>query len=109
MTDDNPNPIYFVTDENGSPLGLFDAQQITDEGHRFAFELAAVCDDPEALKRVQAETLQRVGSSSFGYVSANALTLMAEVILNGAFEVCRAHGTDLQAGMRDLGEGRLPQ
>lgn len=106
MTD---QPIYLVTAEDGSPLGMFDPDQISTEGTKFAFDLARVCDDPAEILRVQEETLERVGSASYGYVCANALAVMAEYILGPSFEVARAYGTDLQAGMRDIAEGRQPQ
>jgi hypothetical protein len=110
MTTHTPEPAehYLVTDEHGQPLGMFQPEMITDEGSRFAFALAAVCDDPEAIQRVQRETLGRVGSATFGYVCASALGVLAEHILAPSFEVTRAYGTDLQAGMRDIAEGKDP-
>lgn len=102
------NSTHLVVDDNGLPVGIFDADQITDEGTRFAFALAAVCDDPDALQRVQAETLARVGTASFGYVAASALGVMTEHILSPSFEVAEAHGTDLRSGMRAIASGRNP-
>lgn len=99
---------YLVVTDSGEPVGVFDRQRIEDEGCRFAFALAAVCDDPAALDRVQAETLARVGTESFGYVAANALRVVVEDILSPALEVAEAHGTDLRPGIRAVAEGRDP-
>lgn len=99
---------YIVTDDNGQPLGVFDQDQIISDGTRFAFELAAVCDDEIAIKHIQVETLTRVGVEAFGYVCASALEAMTAHILTGAFAVAKAHGTDLQAGMAAIAEGRTP-
>ncbi|HEV2784683.1 MAG TPA: hypothetical protein VGX25_35310 [Actinophytocola sp.] len=105
----NPdNPVYLVTDEHGEPLGTFDPDLITTEGTRFAFDLAAVCDDPAAMQHVQRETLARVGSATFGYVAASALGVMAEHILAPTFEVCRVYGTDLQVAMAAIARGETP-
>lgn len=106
MNDDNST--HLVVDDNGLPIGIFDADMITDEGTRFAFALAAACDEPDAVQRIQAETLARVGTASFGYVAASALSVMVEHILSPSFDVAQAHGTDLRAGMRAIAEGRSP-
>jgi hypothetical protein len=102
------NSTHLVVDDHGLPVGIFNADQISDEGTRFAFALAAVCDDPDAIQRVQAETLARVGTPSFGYVAACALSVVVEHILSPSFAVAEAHGTDLRAGMRAISEGRNP-
>lgn len=85
--------------ENGEPLGTVSPREILDEGSRLAFGLAAVCDDKTAMQRLLGETLRRVGTANIGYVSAAALSVMAEHILAGAFAVTKAYGTDLQAGI----------
>lgn len=105
----NPDtPLYVVTDDAGTPIGMFDADVITTEGTKLAFAMAAVCDDRAALLRVQEETLSRVGPDSYGYIAGNALAVMSEHILGPTFKVARAYGTDLQAGMAAIAEGRTP-
>jgi hypothetical protein len=100
---------YMIVDGNGEPLGMLDLDAIHEEGTKFAFALAAVCNDPDALDRLQYETLRRVGVASFHYIVANALRVMAQHILSPSFDVARAHGTDLRAGMRAIAEGRQPE
>jgi hypothetical protein len=108
MTNPDNNPLYFVTDDNGQPIGVFDVDVITTEGTKLAFAMAAVCDDKDALLRVQQDTLNRVGPDSFGYIVGNALAVMAEYILGPTFKVTRAYGNDLQAGMAAIARGEQP-
>lgn len=99
---------YMIVGDDGEPLGILDLDAIQDEGTKLAFNLAANCNDPEALDRIQAETLTRVGVASFHYIVANALRVMTEHILSPSFDVAQAHGTDLRAGMRAVAEGSQP-
>jgi hypothetical protein len=99
---------YLVVSDSGEPIGLFDRQRIEDEGCRFAFALAAACGHPAELDRVQAETLARVGTESFGYIAANALRVVVEHILSPVLDVAEAHGTDLRASIRAVAESRDP-
>lgn len=106
--DTNDNPLYVVTDDNGQPIGVFDVDVITTEGTKLAFAMAAVCDDKDALLQVQQDLLNRVGPDSFGYIVGNALAVMAEHILAPTFAVTRAYGTDVQAGMAAIANGKDP-
>lgn len=108
VTDTEKNPVYLVTDEQGSPLGVFDADEITTEGTRLAFAMAAVCDDEQELLRVQEETLTRVGSSAYGYVCANAIATMAQCILAPTFEITREYGWNVQRAMAAIARGEDP-
>jgi hypothetical protein len=94
--------------DGGAPVGMVSPRVILEEGSRFAFELAAVCDDKAALVRVQEATLSRVGSDSYGYIAGAALSFMAETILAGAFAVAKAYGTDLQPDMAAFACGETP-
>lgn len=106
--DPNLDADFLVMSEQGEPIGVFNPQQIIDEGTKFAFDLAAVCDSPILVKQVQQKTLERVGSEMFGYVCANALDVMTEHILAPSFELAKAYGTDLQAGMAAIAKGEHP-
>lgn len=99
---------YLVTDDNGEPLGVFNADAIEAEGAKYAHALAAACDDPAALDRINGQTLARVGVESFGYVAANALRVMTEHVLSPCLDVAAAHGTDLRVGLRAIADGRDP-
>lgn len=99
---------YMIVGDNGEPIGMADMDMLTTEGTQFAFALAAVCNDEQAVARLQAETLTRVGVESFGYVLANALGVMTTEILAPTFEVTRAMGHDLQEGMRRIAAGEKP-
>ena len=87
---------------------MFNVDQIEAAGVKYAYALAAVCDDPAALDRVNAETLARVGVESIGYVCASALRVMTEHILSPCLDVAAAHGTDLRGGLRAIADGRDP-
>jgi hypothetical protein len=99
---------YMIVGDNEEPIGMVDMDIITTEGTKFAFALAAACNDEQAVARIQAETLARVGTKSFGYVCANALGVMTTEILAPTFEVTRTYGTDLQEGMRRIAAGETP-
>lgn len=99
---------YLIVGDDGEPLGMVDMEQIADDGTRLAFAMAAVCDDPAALDRIQAETLTRVGAGAFGYVAANALRTVVEHVLSPALDVAQAHGTDLRDGLRKIAAGETP-
>jgi hypothetical protein len=98
-----------MVDDQGSPVGMISPRLILEEGSRFAFSLAAVCDDAAALVRAQEELLSRVGSDSYGYIAGAALAFMAENILSGAFAVAKAHGTDMQPDMAVFARGETPK
>lgn len=99
---------YLVTDDNGAPLYFADLQKITDEGGDLAVALAAVAGDREEIARICSATLGRLGPEQFGMVAANALNVMAEVFLGGAFDVAQAHGTDMRAAMCQIARGETP-
>jgi hypothetical protein len=99
---------YLLVGDRGEPLGMIDMGRVTDLGTALAFELAAVCDDPAAMHRVQAAMLAHVGVRTFGYVAACALRQLAEHILSPSLDVATAHGTDLRPGIRAIADGREP-
>lgn len=102
------NDIYMIVGDDGEPLGMVDMDEIQTEGTRLAFAMAAVSNDPDALDRVQAAFLDRVGVASFHYVVASALRVMTEHILSPSFDVAMAYGTDLREGMRKIAAGEDP-
>lgn len=99
---------YLIVDDHGSPIGMADMDQITTDGTKLAFALAACCDDPAAMDRVQAQTLARVGTGTFGYVAACAVRILAAEILSPTLDVAAAHGSDLRAGIRRIAAGEEP-
>lgn len=79
---------YFLIDENdGSPLGIVDADQIQSDAVVLAYAMATFSDDPEELDRIAAETLTRVGSEGYGFVAAAALRMMTQHILEPVLAV----------------------
>lgn len=99
---------YLVTDDNGSPLYMVDMGKVTDEGGDLAVKLAAVAGNREEIGRICSDTLGRLGVEMFGMVAANALNVMADVFLGGAFDVAAAHGTDMRAAMCQIARGENP-
>lgn len=99
---------YLVTDDNDKPLYFVNMDQITNEGGDLAVALAAVAGDREEIARICSATLGKLGPDMFGMVAANALNVMAEVFLGGAFDVAQAHGTDMRAAMCQIARGETP-
>lgn len=99
---------YLILDDDGVPTGIINMDQVHTEGTRFAFALAAVCDDPTAMGAVQDDTLARLGVDMFSYVAACAVRVMAEHILSPAFDVAKVYDTDLRAGMAAIAAGETP-
>jgi hypothetical protein len=104
----NADADCLVSDEHGTPLGVFRMDQIESDGVDFAFALAAVSGDDVAITSVVAETLNRVGSSAFGYVAASALKIMTTEILEPALVVTDTVGIDLRSGLRRIAAGEDP-
>lgn len=99
---------YLVTDDDDKPLYFVNMDQVTNEGGDLAVALAAVAGDREEIGRICSATLGRLGVDMFGMVAANALNVMADVFLGGAFDVARAHGTDMRAAMSQIARGENP-
>lgn len=99
---------FVVTEDDGTPIGMVDMDQVHTEGTRFAFALAACCDSPAQMDRLQAETLTRIGAKAFGYTAAAALRVLAEHVLSPALNVATAAGHDLRPGIRAIARGEEP-
>lgn len=95
-----------VVDEGGEPLAMVDMTKIDTEAVQLAQEMAAVCDDPAALERVQATCLARVGSREFGWVCAGAGRALAEYLLSPTLDAAAEVGLDLRPGLRRLASER---
>jgi hypothetical protein len=105
----NPeSPMYLVTAADGTPIGFFDKDLIELEGASLAANLAAYCDDPDRIQAICAQSLALVGPEQYGYVAANALTLLAREFLSPALDVSAAAGTDLRPGLRAIANGEDP-
>lgn len=98
-----------VTDDAGVPTSFVDVDTIQDQATRFAFDLAEVCDDPEALDAVTHRHLSEAGTGAFGYVAAAALRIVVHNVLDPTLQVTDAlhdhgHGPlqhNLRAGLAD--------
>lgn len=100
------NHTYLITGDDGEPIGVADMDQVVTAGTQLAFKLAGARSEYE-VEGIQAAAVREHGKA-FGYVAASALGVVVREILHPTFEVCRAHGTDVQAGMRAIAEGRQP-
>lgn len=98
---------YLVTDDNGTPTGFLDHDQITSHATRLAHDVAETSHDPALLNDIMAAHLTEAGASAFGYVASAALRILVEHILNPVLDVTDAlhqHGHlahDLRAGLAD--------
>lgn len=97
--------VYLVVDDDGSPIAMFDKGQIDSDGVKFAFALAAVCADEDAVDEVVAETLTRVGVDGFGYVAAAALSILVKEVLAPTLVVTDKVGIDLRTMLRSIADG----
>lgn len=100
---------YLVVDDDGRPLYFADMEKITSEGGTLAMRLAEVAGNPTDINRITSETLGRLGPETFGMVAANALSVMADALLGGAFDVAEAHGTPMREAMRRINNGEPTQ
>lgn len=100
---------YFLVDDDGSPLGVIDRDQIDQDGTALAFGLAAIAGDEPAVDKLLAETLERVGASAFGYVCANALHTMTVAVVSGLTDVAEVASPGIRQGLIAFAEGRDPR
>lgn len=102
MSDDE---VYIIVDDDGSPIGVFDRDQIETNGCTLAFELAAVAGDGDAIRAVEEAALARLGDDAYGYVATNALHVMAEHILGPTIDLAqRVTKDDMRAEMKRIAE-----
>lgn len=101
MSDD----VYIVVDDDGSPIGMFDKDQIDTDAVKFAFELAAACADEHEVDRVVTKTIDKVGVDGFGYVAAAALSIMTKEILAPTLVVTDKVGIDLRTMLAKIASG----
>lgn len=110
MTDNNlPADVtdFLIVDDNGMPIGSANIDQIQAQATRLAFEMAEHCGDPDELTQVTIRHMQEVGATGFGYVTAAALRIMTEHILDPLLDLTDAlHQSgrfpyDARAGLAD--------
>jgi hypothetical protein len=103
MTTPEPDDrVLLVHNGQGQPIGVFNLDDITSDGARYAYQLAAIADDPDAVGRLHRETLQRVGHQEYGYLAAAALNFMTIALLDGAFEAFRQLGFDPKVVLQQI-------
>ncbi|SJN39414.1 hypothetical protein [Luteococcus japonicus] len=90
----------FIVDDDGMPIAGVDPEAIAAAGVRLAFDLAANCDDPEALDRITGQYLDQYGAAAFGYLAASALSIVVREVLAPTLQVTDAVGVDLRGGLR---------
>jgi hypothetical protein len=102
------DPMYLVTEGDGTPIGFFDLGKVDQDGTDLAFKLAAIAGDEPAVDKLLAETLARVGAEAYGFTAASALRTVIVGIVSGLTDVAEVASPGIRQGLINMAEGRDP-
>lgn len=110
----NPPAEFFISDEQGMPIGHVNVDRLQSDAVLLMYELAETAGDDEATDRVSERWVARTDPQYFGYLSSAALSLLTRCILGPTLDACDAAGLRLRDGLkaasaaahRDLGGER---
>lgn len=97
----NPPAEFFISDEQGVPIGHIDVDKLQSDATLLMYDMAASAGDDAATDRVAEKWVGRTDPQYFGYLSSAALSLLTRCILGPTLDACEAAGIRLRAGLID--------
>lgn len=104
---DQPPEKYILLDANGMPTGVVDFASLKAAAEHFAYSLAAVAGDIDAVGRIGDEVSADLPSGCGEYVAAAALVVLTQQVIAPLITIAETYRPelDVRANMTELASG----